>query len=75
MAEVAVPQTLFREILDRIRQLFFLGNTCGAGMMCGTVENQFVEWRATVAVCQNSEKKRVLDVRARLFGGSCGTVC
>ncbi|MBL7188799.1 MAG: transposase [Phycisphaerae bacterium] len=24
MAEVAVPQTLFREILDRIRQLRFL---------------------------------------------------
>jgi len=44
-------------------------------MMCGTVENGFLEWRATVAVCQNGGKKRILDVRVRLFGGSCGTVC
>jgi len=44
-------------------------------MMCGTVENRFVEWRATVAVCQDSVKKRVLEVRVRLFGGSSGTVC
>ena len=28
----------------------------------------------TVAVCQNGGKKRILDVRVRLFGGSSGTV-
>ncbi len=33
-------------------------------MMCGTVENRFLEWRATVAVCQNGAKKRGLDVCA-----------
>jgi len=44
-------------------------------MMCRTVENRFLEWRATVAVCQNDGKKRVLDVRVRLFGASSGTVC
>ncbi len=53
----------------------FFGNICEVVMMCGTVENRFVEWRATVAVCQDSEKKRILDVRVRLFGGSSGTVC
>jgi hypothetical protein len=26
-------------------------NACEAGMMCGTVENRFLEWRATIAVC------------------------
>jgi len=30
---------------------------------------------ATVAVCQNGAKKRVLDVFARLFGGFSGTAC
>jgi len=44
-------------------------------MMCGTVENQVLEWRAMVLVCQNGAKKRVLDVCARLFGGFSGTVC
>jgi hypothetical protein len=44
-------------------------------MMCGTVENQVLEWRATVAVSQNGAKKRVLEVCARLFGGFSGTVC
>jgi hypothetical protein len=33
-------------------------------MMCRTVENQVLEWRATMAVCQNGAKKRVLDVGA-----------
>ena len=33
-------------------------------MMCGTAENQVLEWRATVAVCQNGAKKLVLDVYA-----------
>ena len=33
-------------------------------MMCGTVENQVLEWRAMVVVCQNGAKKRVLDVYA-----------
>ncbi len=46
MAEVAVPQTLFRDILDRIRQLCFFGNACEAVIMCSTVENQVPEWRA-----------------------------
>ena len=50
-------------------------NICEAGMMCGTVENQVPEWRATVAVCQNGRKKRVLDVRVRLFGDSSDTAC
>jgi len=36
----------------------FFGNTCEAVMMCGTVENRFVEWRA--AVCQDSEKNGFL---------------
>jgi hypothetical protein len=49
--------------------------TCEAGMMCGIAENRVPEWRATLAVCQNGGKKRVLDVRARLFGGSSGMVC
>ena len=35
----------------------FFDNTCEAGMMCGTVETRFLEWRATVAVCQNSGKR------------------
>ena len=33
-------------------------------MMCGTIENQVLEWRATVAMCQNGAKKRVLGVCA-----------
>jgi hypothetical protein len=37
-------------------------------MMCGTVENQFREWRATVAVCQNSRKRWLLDIGVQLFG-------
>jgi hypothetical protein len=44
-------------------------------MMCGTVENQVLEWRAMVVVCQNGAKKRVLDVCARLFGGSSSAAC
>ena len=47
----------------------FFDNTCEAGMMCGTAENRVLEWRATVAVCKYSGKKRVLDVCARPFGG------
>jgi hypothetical protein len=46
-----------------------------AGMMCGTVENRFLEWRATVAVCQNGGEKRILDVRTRLFSGASGIIC
>jgi hypothetical protein len=37
-------------------------------MMCVTVENRAVEWRATVAVCQNSRKRWPLGVSIRLFG-------
>ena len=44
-------------------------------MKCGTIENQVPEWRAMVAVCQTGGKKWILDVRARLFGDSSGTVC
>jgi len=35
-------------------------------MMYGTAENRFLERRATVAVCQNSRKKWLFDVFARL---------
>ena len=45
----------------------FFDNTCEAGMMCGNAENQVPKWRATVAVCQNSGKMRLLDVSARIF--------
>ncbi len=38
-------------------------------MMCETAENRVLEWRIAAAVCQNSGKKRVLDVCVRLFGG------
>ncbi len=51
----------------------FFGNTCEAGMMCGTAENRFLEWRATVAVCQNSRKRRLLGVSVQLFGRFCDT--
>jgi hypothetical protein len=37
-------------------------------MMCGTAENRFLEWRATVAVCQNSSNKQILDTSAWLLG-------
>lgn len=43
-------------------------------MMCGNVEHGSLEWRVTVAVCQNGGKT-VLDVRVRLLGGSSGMVC
>lgn len=33
------------------------------------LQNGLKEWRATAAVCQNSGKKWVLDVCARLFCG------
>ncbi len=46
----------------------FFDNTCEAGMMCGTAENRFLEWRATVAVCQNSSNKQILDTSAWLLG-------
>jgi len=36
-------------------------------MMCGTVENRVLEWRATVAVCQNSRKRWLLGVSVQLF--------
>jgi hypothetical protein len=51
----------------------FFDNTCEAGMMCGTAENRVLEWRTTVAVCQDGAKKWILDVCARLFGGFSGT--
>ena len=36
-------------------------------MMCGTVENQVQEWRATVAVCQNSRERCLLDMSVHLL--------
>jgi hypothetical protein len=36
-------------------------------MMCGTVENRVLEWRATVTVCQNTGKRWVLGVCVQLF--------
>ncbi len=36
-------------------------------MMCGTVENQVLEWRETVAVCKNSKKKWILHTNMSLF--------
>jgi hypothetical protein len=45
----------------------FFDNTCEAGMMCGTVENRVLEWRARVAVCQNSGEKRILHAKTLLF--------
>ena len=41
-------------------------------MMCGTVENQFLEWRATVAMCQNSRKRWLLGVNVQLSGRFLG---
>jgi hypothetical protein len=38
----------------------------GYALMYGTFENRFLEWRATVTVCQNSKKKWLFDVFARL---------
>ncbi len=35
-------------------------------MMRRTAKNRLTEWRATVAVCQNSGKKWLFDVCARL---------
>ncbi|MHC4389258.1 MAG: hypothetical protein ACYSX1_11725 [Planctomycetota bacterium] len=53
----------------------FFGNTCEAGMMCRTVENRFVEWRATVAVCQNSGKRWLLGVSVQLSRCSYEITC
>lgn len=39
-----------------------------AGMMCRAVEDRFLEWRATVAVCQNGRKRLLLGVSVHLFG-------
>lgn len=36
-------------------------------MMCGTAENRVLKWRATVAACQNSRNKWILDASAWLF--------
>jgi len=44
-------------------------------MMFETAENRVLEWRTTVAVCQNGAKKWILTVCARLFGGFSGMVC
>ena len=35
--------------------------------MCGTVEKQVPEWKAMVAVCQNSRKRWLLDTSVQLF--------
>jgi hypothetical protein len=40
-------------------------NTCEAGKMCGTAIKRFIEWGPTIAVCQDSRKKWLFDVRAR----------
>ena len=37
-------------------------------MMYGTAENRVLERRASVAVCQNSRKRWLLDVSVQLFG-------
>ena len=65
---------LFREILDRIRQLRFLTIPARAGWCVELLKIGLKEWRSTEAVCQNSGKKWVLDVHARLFGVFFGTV-
>jgi hypothetical protein len=70
MAEVAVPQTLFREILGRIRQLRFLA-VSGAWMMRVTAENLVRERRAAVAVCPNNRRKQVLEAIAGPFWCFC----
>lgn len=44
-----------------------LNRTCEAGMMCGIVENRVPEWRASVAVCKDSRKRRLLDISVQLF--------
>jgi len=44
----------------------FFDNTCETGMM-NLLKNGLKEWRATVAVCQNGAKKRVLGVCVQLF--------
>ena len=38
--------------------------------MCGTVESQVPDWRATVVVCQNGRKRWLLGVSVQLFGRS-----
>ncbi len=35
-------------------------------MMCGTAENRLLEWRATVARCQNGRKRWLLGVNVQL---------
>ncbi len=42
-------------------------------MMCRTVENRFLEWRATVAVCQYGGKNGFLTYVFDFFGVSCET--
>ena len=36
-------------------------------MMCGTVENQVPEWRATVLVRKSSRKRWLLDIGVQFF--------
>ncbi len=36
-------------------------------MMCGTSENRILVWRGTVAVCENSRKRWLLDISVQLF--------
>jgi len=59
--------TLFREILDPIWQLSF-DNTCEDGMICDIAEKGIPEWRATLALCQNSRKKGFLKQMLGFFG-------
>ena len=44
-----------------------VSHTCEAGMMLETAENRVLEWGATVAVYQNSRKKRILHANTLLF--------
>jgi hypothetical protein len=67
LAKVAGPRILFREFLDRIRRLPFLTTPARQGRCVALLKNWGPEWRATVAVCQNSKKKRVLDISVLAF--------
>jgi hypothetical protein len=51
---------------DRIRQLRFFDSTCKTRIMYGIFENLVLEWRVPVTVYQNSRKKWLLYVFARL---------
>ena len=64
------------DVLFQLSALAYnIGNTCEAGMMCGTAENRILEWRARVAVRQNSRRKKVLDASAWPLGCFCAARC